>query len=76
MQTFDTAQNSDVFMSLEQEVLIHTERRGVVLGENLAFGLVRIQKQKVVQVADAVSQGANREVLGCIRQQIPDQPLT
>lgn len=30
----------------------------------------------MVQVTDAVSQRANREVLGCVRQQIPDQPLT
>lgn len=55
---------------------IHTEWRGVVLGEDLAFGPVRVEKQKVVQVTDAVSQGTNGEVLGCIRQQIPDQPLT
>lgn len=57
-------------------MLIHTEWRGVVLGENLIFGTVRVEKQKVVQVTDAVSQGANGKVFGSIRQQIPDQPLT
>lgn len=30
----------------------------------------------MVQVTDAVGQRANREVFGCVRQQIPDQPLT
>lgn len=60
----------------KQALLIHTQWRGVVLGEDLIFGPVRVEKQKMVQVADAVSQGADGEVLGCIRQQIPDQPLT
>lgn len=56
--------------------LTHTKWGGVVLGEDFVFGPVRIQIQKMVQVTDAVSQRANREVLGCVRQQIPDQPLT
>lgn len=63
------AQSSDV-------LLILTERGGVVLGEDLVFGPVRVKEQKVVQVTDAVRQGTNGEVLGCIRQQIPDQPFT
>lgn len=57
-------------------VMTHTEWRGVVLGEDLVFGLVRVQKQKMVQVTYAVSKGANGEVLSCVGQQIPDQPFT
>lgn len=53
-----------------------TEGRGVVLGEDLVLGPVRIEEQQVVEVADAVGQRADREVFGCVGHQVPHHPLT
>lgn len=43
-----------------------TEWWGVIFGENLILGSVRVEEQKVIEIADAVSQRANGEVFGCV----------
>lgn len=52
-----------------------TQWGGVVLGKDFVFGPVGIQIHQMVQVTDAVRQRADGEVLGGVRQQVPDQPL-
>ena len=54
----------------------HTEWWGVILGEHLILGPVRVKEEQVVEVTDAVGQGADGEVFGRVWQQVPDQPLT
>lgn len=53
-----------------------TEWWGVMFGENLILGSVRVKEQKVIQVADAVSQRANGEVLGRVGHKVPNHSLT
>lgn len=53
-----------------------TERRGVILGENVIFGSVGVEEQQVVEIADAVGQRANGEVFGCVGHEVPDHSLT
>lgn len=53
-----------------------TERWGVIFGENLILGSVGIQEQEVIEITDAVSQRANREVFGCVGHEVPDHSFT
>lgn len=53
-----------------------TEWRGVIFGENLILGSVGVKEQKVIEIADAVSQRANGEVFGCVGHEVPNHSLT
>lgn len=53
-----------------------TERWGVIFGENLILGSVGVKEQKVIEVADAVSQRTNGEVFGCVGHKVPNHSLT
>lgn len=53
-----------------------TEGWGVIFGEHLVFGSVRVKEQEVVEIADAVSQRANGEVFGCVGHEVPNHSLT
>lgn len=53
-----------------------TEWWGVILGENLILGSVRVKEQKVIEIADAVGQRANGEVFGCVGHEVPNHSLT
>lgn len=47
-----------------------------MFGENLILGSVRVKEQKVIEVADAVSQRANGEVFGRVGHKVPNHSLT
>lgn len=53
-----------------------TERWGVVFGEHLILGSVRVEEQEVIEIADAVGQRANGEVFGCVGHEVPNHSLT
>ena len=53
-----------------------TQRRCAVSGEDLIFGLGRVEEKQVVEITDAVSQGADGEVFTGEGHQIPHHPLT
>lgn len=53
-----------------------TERRGVIFGENLILGSVRVEEEEVIEIADAVSKRADGEVFGCVGHEVPHHPLT
>lgn len=52
-----------------------TENRRVVLGEDLILGPVREHIDEVIEVPEAVGQGADGEVPGGERHQVPEHPL-
>lgn len=47
-----------------------------MFGENLVLGSVGVEEEEVVEVADAVGQRADGEVLGRVGHQVPHHPLT
>lgn len=53
-----------------------TEWRGVIFGENLVLGSVRVEEQEVIEIADAVGQRANGKVFGRVGHEVPNHPLT
>lgn len=60
----------------KQSPRLLTERWGVMFGENLILGSVGVKEQKVIEVADAVSQRADGEVFGRVGHKVPNHPLT
>lgn len=53
-----------------------TEWWGIIFGENLILGSVRVEEQEVIEITDAVSQRANGEVFGCVGHEVPNHPFT
>lgn len=47
-----------------------------MFGEDLVLGSVGVEEEQVVEVADAVGQRADGEVLGRVGHQVPHHPLT
>lgn len=53
-----------------------TERWGVIFGENLILGSVRVEEEEVIEITDAVGKRADGEVFGCVGHEVPNHPLT
>lgn len=63
---------------LRLHVTVHCFREGwgVIFGENLILGSVRVEEQEVIEIANAVGQRANGEVFGCVGHEVPNHSLT
>lgn len=67
--------NHDISDTFQKEG-VHTVWRCAVTGEDLLFGLVRIEEEQMVQITDPISQRADGEIFSSKGHQVPHHPFS